>query len=147
MAVILAQLQQRLPFVDADGRLTTVGLRALNDSFKGLVDAIDAVGAAQAVADGAAVSAGMASDEAAAAQGTANDALTLAGSAVQQDVGPAWAAATGIAARSTFASYSGQAVSNPPTQAEVQAIDNHLVILSQRFKALIDDLKANGALT
>lgn len=147
MAVILAQLQQRLPFVDADGRLTTVGLRALNDSFKGLADAIDAVGAAQAAADGAAVSAGIASDEAAAAQGTANDALTLAGSAVQQDVGPAWAAATGTATRSTFASYAGQAVSNPPTQAEVQAIDNHLVIISQRFKALLDDLKANGALT
>lgn len=66
---------------------------------------------------------------------------------VSQDVGAAWAAATGTASRATFATFAGQTITNPPTQAEVEAIDDHVVILSQRLKALIDDLKANGALT
>lgn len=66
---------------------------------------------------------------------------------VVKDVGAAWTAPTGTASRATFATYGGQTVSNPPTQAEVQAIDDHVVILSQRLKALIDDLQANGALT
>ncbi len=75
------------------------------------------------------------------------DALEAAGPYVEQDVGPAWAAATGTAARSTFATFTGQMITNPPTQVEVQAIDDHVVILSQRLKALVDDLKGNGALT
>lgn len=65
---------------------------------------------------------------------------------VQQDQGSAWTAATGTASRATFATHGGQAITNPPTQAEVQAIGDHLVILSQRLKALIDDLTGNGAL-
>lgn len=47
---------------------------------------------------------------------------------------------SGTLARTTFASYAGQSISNPPTQAEVQAIDNALVIVSQRLAALITDL-------
>jgi hypothetical protein len=66
---------------------------------------------------------------------------------VLQDVGPAWTAATGTAARTALASYAGQTVSNPPTMAEVQAIDDALKALSQALVALITDLKANGALT
>lgn len=66
---------------------------------------------------------------------------------VKQDVGSAWSAATGTASRATFATYAGQTVSNPPTQTEVQNIDDHVKILSQRAKALIDDLQGNGALT
>lgn len=66
---------------------------------------------------------------------------------VKQDVGAAWAAATGTASRATYATYAGQTVSNPPTQTEVQNIDDHVKILSQRVKAIIDDLQANGALT
>lgn len=69
------------------------------------------------------------------------------GGYVPVDYGAAWTAATGTAARSTFATFPGQSISASPTQAEVQAIDNHVKILSQRLKALIDDLKANGALT
>jgi hypothetical protein len=66
---------------------------------------------------------------------------------VNENVGPAWTAPTGTPSRATFVTYPGQTVSNPPTQAEVQAIDDHLKILSQRLKALIDDLQANNSLT
>lgn len=55
-----------------------------------------------------------------------------------------WATATGTANRTTFATYAGQTVSATPTQAEVQAIDDHVKILSQRLKALIDDLHATA---
>lgn len=66
---------------------------------------------------------------------------------VMQDQTSAWAFPTGTASRAAFASYAGQAISNPPTQAEVQAIDDHLVILSQRLNALVTDLRNIGALT
>jgi hypothetical protein len=49
---------------------------------------------------------------------------------------------TSTLARTTFATYAGQAISNPPTQAEVQALDNAAVIVSQRLGALITDLMA-----
>lgn len=52
-----------------------------------------------------------------------------------------WTAATGTAERTTFATYAAPVISNPPTQAEVQAIADHVQILSRRLKALIDDLK------
>jgi hypothetical protein len=52
-----------------------------------------------------------------------------------------WANATGTAARTAFATYTAPTISNPPTQAEVQAIANHVQILSQHMKAVIDDLK------
>lgn len=55
-----------------------------------------------------------------------------------------WVAPTGTASRATFASYAGQTVSDPPTQAEVQAIDDHLKVLSETLKALIDDLTTHG---
>lgn len=66
---------------------------------------------------------------------------------VQQDVGAAWTAPTGTASRATFATFAGQTITNPPTQAEVQAIDDHVKLLSERMKALVDDLQANGTLT
>lgn len=53
-----------------------------------------------------------------------------------------WGTPSGTLARSTFATYAGQTISNPPTQAEVQAIDDALVIASRRLAALITDLLA-----
>jgi hypothetical protein len=50
-------------------------------------------------------------------------------------------AATGTADRTTFATYAAPTISNPPTQAEVQAIADHLQVLSRHMKAMIDDLK------
>lgn len=55
-----------------------------------------------------------------------------------------WAVASGTAARITFATYNAPTISNPPTQAEVQAIANHVEILSQRMKAIIDDLHSSA---
>lgn len=49
---------------------------------------------------------------------------------------------SGTLDRTTFASFGGQTISNPPTQAEVQAIDDALVLVSQRLAALITDLMA-----
>ena len=66
---------------------------------------------------------------------------------VKQDVGAAWSAATGTASRATFATYAAPTITNPPTQAEVQAVANAVQVLSQRMKALIDDLQSNGVLT
>lgn len=51
-------------------------------------------------------------------------------------------AATGTADRSTFATYAAPTISASPTQAEVQAIADHVQILSRHIKAMIDDLKA-----
>lgn len=51
-----------------------------------------------------------------------------------------WTAATGTAERTTFATYTSPTISASPTQAEVQAIADHVQILSRRLKALVDDL-------
>jgi hypothetical protein len=53
-----------------------------------------------------------------------------------------WGIPSSTLARTTFATYAGQVISAAPTQAEVQAIDNALVIVSQRLGALITDLMA-----
>lgn len=52
----------------------------------------------------------------------------------------AWTAPTGTASKATFATYAAPTISNPPTQVEVQAIADHVQILSQHVKALIDGL-------
>lgn len=57
-----------------------------------------------------------------------------------------WGTPSSTLARSTFATYAGQTVANPPTQVQVQAIDDHLKILSQRLAALITDILAHGAI-
>lgn len=51
-----------------------------------------------------------------------------------------WGAASGTLSRAAYAAYAGQTVSNPPTQAEVQALDNAVKLLSQTVAALITDL-------
>jgi hypothetical protein len=75
------------------------------------------------------------------------DDLEAAGPYVEQDQTTAWADATGTVSRATFVAYAGQTVSNPPTQAEVQAIDDHVRLLSQRVAGLVNDLRSIGALT
>lgn len=67
--------------------------------------------------------------------------------AVLKDQTAPWATPTGTFARTTFAAYAGQTVSNPPTQAEMQALDDVVKGMSQRFAALISDLRGNGVLT
>lgn len=58
-----------------------------------------------------------------------------------------YGAPTGALNRSTFATYTAASISNPPTQAEVQAIANALQTASRTLAALITDLRANGNLT
>lgn len=70
-----------------------------------------------------------------------------ASSYVAKDATAAWANSSGTVARTTFASYAGQTVSAAYTQSEVQAIDDHVKILSQRLAALINDLRGIDALT
>lgn len=55
---------------------------------------------------------------------------------------PGWDAPTGTLERTTFATYTAPVISNPPTQAEVQAIANALQNVSRRLAALISDTKA-----
>lgn len=59
---------------------------------------------------------------------------------------PTWLPSTGTAARTAYPAYTGQTVSSPPTQAQVQQIDDALVAISQHVVALILDLIANKAL-
>jgi len=66
---------------------------------------------------------------------------------VQQSVGAQWASPSGTAERTTYTTYTAPTITNPPTQAEVQAIADHVQILSRRMKALLDDLRTNKALT
>lgn len=75
MAVSVPQLQQRIPFVDSGGKLSNEGLRALNGSFKSVVDAVNAAIEAQETADGAVVDAADAAAVAADAQATATAAV------------------------------------------------------------------------
>lgn len=75
------------------------------------------------------------------------DAFELLAPFVRQDQTSAWADATGTLERTTFATYTAAVISNPPTQAEVQAVANALQNVSRRLAGVINDLRANGALT
>lgn len=57
-----------------------------------------------------------------------------------------WGAATGTTLKTTFATYVSPVISNPPTQAQVQAIADHVQLLSQHMKALIDAGLGSGLL-
>ena len=76
-----------------------------------------------------------------------NNLLQKAIKAVPQKSTPTWATPTGILSRTTFTAYAGQTVSNPPTQAQVQALDDALKAHSQHLAALITDLRTVGVLT
>lgn len=161
-----------IPFamVDKNGMATGQYQIAWQQAFqKAVANAVAAAQAATAAANaqtsanGAQGTANGAVTAASAAQTTANGALGLATTAVQQKVGPTWANATGTADRTALAAFTGTStgpftVSNPPTQAEVQAIGDALVsavsalstalvAVSQHEVALINDLYANKALT
>lgn len=53
-----------------------------------------------------------------------------------------WGLPTGTLSRTALAAYAGQNISNPPTEAEVQALDDYVQTLSQKVCALITDLRA-----
>jgi len=57
---------------------------------------------------------------------------------VDQLTSTGWSAASGASSQASFATYAAPVISNPPTQAEVQALANHVQVLSQHMKAVID---------
>lgn len=70
----------------------------------------------------------------------------LGGDFVAKETSSGWASPTGTAERTTFTTYTAPTISNPPTQAEVQAVADAVQILSRRMKALVDDLKSSGVI-
>lgn len=50
-----------------------------------------------------------------------------------------WTAATGTASRSTFTTYAAPTAAGSYSQAQMQALMDHMQILSQHYKALTDD--------
>jgi hypothetical protein len=105
---------------------------------------------AQASADQAAI-------DAAAAQGSADAAASVAASKideatadtlyVKRDTSPAWVNPTGTLTRATYATYTAPVISAVPTQAEVQALADHVQILSRALAAVITDGRASHLLT
>lgn len=65
---------------------------------------------------------------------------------VAKDTTTNWAAQTGTAERTAMATYTAPAISNPPTQAEVQALATAMQGVSRRQKGLIDDLLSGGTI-
>lgn len=110
---------------------------------KGVEDAASA----QGTADDALWDASVAQASAEDAHDRADEAYELAEGRVAKSAGPAWSPATGTASRAGYAAYAGQTISNPPTQAEVQAIDDAVKAMSQAMVAIITDLRSNEALT
>ena len=164
MTLRLDRLDTNIPIIGESGkpsgqfqRLWQKTVESITTAFNNIEAAIAAAAAAQTAADAAQddaiaaqADATQALANALAAQTTASAALTEAVADtlyVQQDVGAAWTAATGTEARTALVSYAGQTVSNPPTQAEMQALDNAVKAISQHLVAAINDLKGNGALT
>lgn len=154
----IATIQQGNPIVDGAGRPTTEFIRRINETFGQVGVAINAVIDAQATSDAALAQALVALEQAEAGLAQAQQALAdaaaaqtvgeqgvadagdayaradaaynLASGAVQKDAGPEWQNATGAQSRATFDSTT---VTTPE--------------LAARLGALIDDLRANGALT
>jgi hypothetical protein len=139
-------LQQRIAFVDNQGRLSVEAIRNLNDTFKAISDAVNGVISAQVAADAAQGTADGAVTDASAAQQTADSAYALADGKVAKSAGPAWTVPVGALAR-TYTGYVAGAISNPPTQSEVQSIANALQALSEAMVAVLTDLQDNEALT
>ena len=112
--------------------------------------------ALQAEADAAFAAATAAAAAAAAAQGGADASLKIAAnlsdvanvttSRTNLQIGPAtagWVDPTGTGSRATFDMDAAFPVSNPPTQAEVQAIVGQLTILQKRLGQLtLDEITA-----
>ena len=75
------------------------------------------------------------------------DAFEVLAPFVEQDVGAAWSSPSATAARTAIPVYAAAVITNPPTQAEVQAISTQLAAVTAAAAGIVTDLKANGALT
>lgn len=160
--VKLAYLQESQPITqDKEGRPASWFIRALNGVFKTLSDAINGIIAAQNAAEAAQATADTADGKAdnaqttadgaqataATAQARADDAYDLAVTAVQKDVGPTWTSASGTADRSGFSEYVEPTASVLYDPAQMQDVMHAAHEASQALVAIINDLRANHALT
>jgi hypothetical protein len=66
---------------------------------------------------------------------------------VRQDQGAAWTAPAATVSRAAVPAYVAPTITNPPTQAEVQAIATQLAALTSAVAGIVTDLQGNGALT
>lgn len=57
---------------------------------------------------------------------------------VDKNTSTGWTACTGTALKGGLATYTAPTISNPPTQAEVQAVANAVQTVSRAVKAIID---------
>lgn len=122
-------------------------MTTIESNINDILAAQAAAAAAQTSADTAQTSADDAQTSADNAQATASSANANANTRVLKSAGPSFLAPTGTLSRTAYASYVSAVVSNPPTQAEVQAISDGLQALSQHVVAVITDLRSNQALT
>ena len=122
-------LDKAAPIVGDDGRITPYFQRFWQNL---AFTAADGGGAAASVA---ALEADITS-----INGSISSLTTSVAGKVAKNGSTGWSAATGTGSKSTFATYSAPTISNPPTQAEVQALANAVQVLSQRMKAVIDGL-------
>lgn len=74
------------------------------------------------------------------------EAFSVDGTQVLSNRVTGWGSPTGTAARTTFATYTAPDISASYTEAEIQALADHVEILSQRLKALLDDLATHGVI-
>ncbi|MBJ7410124.1 MAG: hypothetical protein JHD15_07120, partial [Phenylobacterium sp.] len=56
---------------------------------------------------------------------------------VDKGVSAGWSAPTGTQSKAAWSTYTAPTISASPTQAEVQAIADHLMVVSQRLAAVI----------
>lgn len=62
---------------------------------------------------------------------------------VDKGTSTGWVSPTGTAAKTGFATYTAPTISTPPTQAEVQALADHVQALSRHLAAAILGLKTS----
>lgn len=147
MAFRLPRLPLDVSITDGAGRAKVIFQRW----WQSVVEKIEAQEALQdtAIADLTAAQADIIAAQGAISAAQA-DILALQGNysgLVAKDQTTAWATPTGTFDRTTFASATSFTVSATPTQAEVQALATHVVVLSKHLAALISDLRGNDVLT
>lgn len=72
--------------------------------------------------------------------GTAASGAVPPGYYVRTGLKNGWVAATGTASRATFTTYAAPTAAGAYSQAQMQAVMDHLQVLSRHMKGVIDDL-------
>lgn len=138
---------QNLSFTAADGGGAAASVAALQSAVSTINGQITVINVALA-GKAPLASPALTGNPTAPTQAAGNSSTRLATTAfvaagfVARNASTGWGAPTGTASKAAFVTYTAPAISAPPTAAEVQAIADHVEVLSQRLKALIDGLLA-----